>query len=305
MGSPVEMGPTRGSSAPVGGSLTAPAAFHVLAKPTGPICNLDCEYCFFLSKEALYPGDRFRMSDELLETLHPPAHRPRARTREVTDRLAGRRADADGRRLLPAGRRAGRAAPPSRPDGAAHHPDQRHAADRRVVRAAGRAPVPRRPQHRRAARAARPLPGRQAGRADLRQGAARGSSCSGPTPWTSTSCARSTPPTRTTRSRSTGTSATSWASATSSSSPSWNGTTTPGSRRATPSPTARSTPRPGGRSSPRSSTSGSCATSGTVFVQIFDAALAAWLDLPPTICIFRRDLRRRPRPGAQRRRLLL
>ena len=47
---------------------TAPAQFHVLAKPSGPICNLDCEYCFFLSKEALYPGDRFRMSDELLDT---------------------------------------------------------------------------------------------------------------------------------------------------------------------------------------------------------------------------------------------
>ena len=43
-------------------------AYHVLAKPTGPICNLDCEYCFFLSKEMLYPGDRFRMADELLET---------------------------------------------------------------------------------------------------------------------------------------------------------------------------------------------------------------------------------------------
>jgi len=46
---------------------TAPPYFHVLAKPTGPICNLDCEYCFFLSKEALYPGDRFRMSAELLD----------------------------------------------------------------------------------------------------------------------------------------------------------------------------------------------------------------------------------------------
>ena len=45
-----------------------PAAYHVLAKPTGPICNLDCEYCFFLSKEALYPGDRFRMTDQQLET---------------------------------------------------------------------------------------------------------------------------------------------------------------------------------------------------------------------------------------------
>src|SRR6476660_7873763 len=46
---------------------TAPASFHVLAKPSGPICNLDCEYCFFLSKEALYPGDRFRMDDVVLE----------------------------------------------------------------------------------------------------------------------------------------------------------------------------------------------------------------------------------------------
>jgi len=44
----------------------APPAFHVLAKPTGSICNLDCTYCFFLSKEQLYPGDRFRMSDEVM-----------------------------------------------------------------------------------------------------------------------------------------------------------------------------------------------------------------------------------------------
>jgi uncharacterized protein len=41
--------------------------FHVLAKPTGAVCNLDCKYCFFLSKEMLYPGSRFRMADELLE----------------------------------------------------------------------------------------------------------------------------------------------------------------------------------------------------------------------------------------------
>ncbi len=45
----------------------APPAFHLLAKPTGAICNLDCSYCFFLSKEMLYPGSRFRMADELLE----------------------------------------------------------------------------------------------------------------------------------------------------------------------------------------------------------------------------------------------
>ena len=41
--------------------------FHVLAKPTGAICNLDCKYCFFLSKEMLYPGDRFRLADDLHE----------------------------------------------------------------------------------------------------------------------------------------------------------------------------------------------------------------------------------------------
>ena len=29
--------------------------FHVLAKPIGPIRNLDCKYCFYLEKESLYP----------------------------------------------------------------------------------------------------------------------------------------------------------------------------------------------------------------------------------------------------------
>ena len=46
----------------------APSSFHVLGKPTGATCNLDCTYCFFLSKEKLYPNSRFRMSDDLLET---------------------------------------------------------------------------------------------------------------------------------------------------------------------------------------------------------------------------------------------
>jgi uncharacterized protein len=47
----------------------APAgtAFHVMAKPTGAICNLDCEYCFFLSKEQLYPGSEFRMDPAVHE----------------------------------------------------------------------------------------------------------------------------------------------------------------------------------------------------------------------------------------------
>jgi len=42
-------------------------AFHIMAKPSGSACNLNCEYCFFLKKERLYPGSNFRMSDEVHE----------------------------------------------------------------------------------------------------------------------------------------------------------------------------------------------------------------------------------------------
>ncbi|WHP81059.1 anaerobic sulfatase maturase [Edwardsiella anguillarum] len=43
---------------------------HVMAKPTGSVCNIDCSYCFYLEKEALYPErqQNWRMSDETLET---------------------------------------------------------------------------------------------------------------------------------------------------------------------------------------------------------------------------------------------
>ena len=42
--------------------------FHVMAKPIGPKCNLDCSYCFYLSKEQLLHSDNsWRMSDEVLE----------------------------------------------------------------------------------------------------------------------------------------------------------------------------------------------------------------------------------------------
>ncbi len=42
-------------------------AFHLMTKPRGAICNLDCKYCYFLSKERLYPDSNFRMSETLLE----------------------------------------------------------------------------------------------------------------------------------------------------------------------------------------------------------------------------------------------
>ncbi len=38
-----------------------------MTKPRGAICNLDCKYCYFLKKEALFPGSDFRMSDAVLE----------------------------------------------------------------------------------------------------------------------------------------------------------------------------------------------------------------------------------------------
>lgn len=45
------------------------APFHVMAKPIGPRCNLDCTYCFYLEKEKLYPGTKnWTMSDEVLES---------------------------------------------------------------------------------------------------------------------------------------------------------------------------------------------------------------------------------------------
>ena len=40
-------------------------AFQLMAKPTGSICNLDCQYCFYLEKPHL---NQRAMSDEVLET---------------------------------------------------------------------------------------------------------------------------------------------------------------------------------------------------------------------------------------------
>jgi uncharacterized protein len=44
-----------------------PPGFHLLSKPSGSTCNIDCTYCFFLSKEALYPNEKSRMSQATLE----------------------------------------------------------------------------------------------------------------------------------------------------------------------------------------------------------------------------------------------
>ncbi|GAB7564595.1 anaerobic sulfatase maturase [Methylobacillus methanolivorans] len=45
----------------------AAGPYHVLAKPAGAACNIDCTYCFFLSKDNLYEDKKPRMTPELLE----------------------------------------------------------------------------------------------------------------------------------------------------------------------------------------------------------------------------------------------
>ncbi len=47
-------------------------SFSVMVKTAGPVCNLDCDYCYYLEKDALYPGKKFnlssfRMNEEVLE----------------------------------------------------------------------------------------------------------------------------------------------------------------------------------------------------------------------------------------------
>ncbi len=49
------------------GAMSFP--FHIMAKPTGPLCNLDCAYCFYLEREKLYPGRTdWKMPQAVLES---------------------------------------------------------------------------------------------------------------------------------------------------------------------------------------------------------------------------------------------
>ena len=49
--------------------MTGPAAFNIMLKPAGSLCNLDCRYCYYLDKASLYGGREPIMSEELLEKV--------------------------------------------------------------------------------------------------------------------------------------------------------------------------------------------------------------------------------------------
>jgi uncharacterized protein len=50
--------------------LQGPSAFSIMAKPSGPLCNLNCTYCYYLEKKKLYPSVKdFRMQDDVLENF--------------------------------------------------------------------------------------------------------------------------------------------------------------------------------------------------------------------------------------------
>jgi len=48
--------------------IKASREFQVFVKPIGAVCNLNCQYCYYLHSDKLYPKDgSFRMSDDILE----------------------------------------------------------------------------------------------------------------------------------------------------------------------------------------------------------------------------------------------
>ena len=49
--------------------LSDPVAFNIMLKPAGSLCNLDCQYCYYLDKSEIYGGHEPRMSTDMLETV--------------------------------------------------------------------------------------------------------------------------------------------------------------------------------------------------------------------------------------------
>ena len=143
------------SAAP--GVLEQPRAFHLLAKPTGAVCNLDCSYCFFLSKEMLYPGSRFRMADELLEAYVKQLIEAHAGVPEVAIAWQGGEPTLMGVDFFRRSVELAEELSSARPAGDVHDPDERDAPRRRVGRVLQGQRLPGRDLDRRATRAPRHL----------------------------------------------------------------------------------------------------------------------------------------------------
>ena len=134
-----------------------PPGFHLLAKPTGATCNIDCTYCFFLSKDALYPNEKTRMSAATLEAYIKQLLESH-RAPQVTVAWQGGEPTLMGLDFF---RRSVELVEQyRRPGQTVQHtiPDQRPAARRRVVRVLQGARIPGRAERRRPAGVARHLP---------------------------------------------------------------------------------------------------------------------------------------------------
>ena len=49
--------------------LSGPMAFNIMIKSAGSLCNLDCQYCYYLDKAEIYGGREPRMSEAMLEKV--------------------------------------------------------------------------------------------------------------------------------------------------------------------------------------------------------------------------------------------
>ena len=47
--------------------LAGPTSFNIMFKPAGSLCNLDCNYCYYLDKAEIYGGREPKMTLEILE----------------------------------------------------------------------------------------------------------------------------------------------------------------------------------------------------------------------------------------------
>ena len=167
-------------------SMSVREHFHVMAKPTGAVCNLDCEYCFFLSKEQLYPDSEFRMTAAVHEAYLEQLFAAHPADAEVIVSYQGGEPTLMGLEFfersveLAGGSPARPAASCTRSRPTATLLDDEWCAFLAEQRVPGRA-VDRRP-----ARDARRLPCRQGRQADLRPGPGRAGRCCAGTAWSGT-----------------------------------------------------------------------------------------------------------------------